>query len=52
MDENVAKTIPEWERLLANEAQKTNANITLSFEMPDGGQFIIKYRLPKKGGKQ
>jgi len=50
-NENVAKTIPEWVELLAEEARKTNANVTLSFELPDGGSFSIKYHLPRKGGK-
>ena len=49
--ETVAKTIPEWVELLAKEARKTNANVTLSFELEDGGSFSIKYHLPRKGGK-
>lgn len=49
--ETVAKTIPERVELLAEEARKTNANVTLSFELPDGGSFSIKYHLPRKGGR-
>lgn len=52
MNENVAKTIPEWKDLLAEEAMRTHANVTITFELEEGGQFILKYRLPKKGGKQ
>lgn len=52
MEEKVAKTIPEWKDLMAEEGKKTNANVTITFELEDGGQFILKYRLPKKGGKQ
>lgn len=46
--ETVAMTIPEWVELLAEEARKTNANVTLSFELPGGGSFSIKYHLPRK----
>lgn len=52
MAEKVAKTIPEWKDLMAEEGKKTHANVTITFELEEGGQFILKYRLPKKGGKQ
>lgn len=51
MEEKVAKTIPEWKDLMAEEGKKTHANVTITFELEDGGQFIPKYKLPKKGGK-
>jgi len=52
MEKNIAKTIPEWKDLMAEEGKKTHANVTITFELEDGGQFILKYRLPKKGDKQ
>lgn len=52
MDEKIATTIPEWKDLMAEEGRKTNANVTITFELEEGGQFILKYRLPKKGGKK
>ena len=52
MEKKIAKTIPEWKDLMAEVGRKTNANVTITFELEDGGQFILKYRLPKKGGKQ
>ena len=51
MEKKIAMTIPEWKDLLDEEAKKTHANITITFELEDGGQFILKYKLPKKGGK-
>ena len=52
MEKKIATTIPEWKDLLAEEGRKTNANVTLTFELEEGGQFILKYRLPKKGGQK
>lgn len=52
MAEKVATTIPEWKDMMAEEGKKTHANVTITFELDDGGQFILKYKLPKKGGKQ
>ena len=52
MAEKVAKTIPEWKDLMAEEGRKTNANVTITFELEEGGQFILKYRITKKGGKK
>lgn len=52
MEERIAKTIPEWKDLLAEEAEKTHANATITFELEGGARFILRYTLPKKGGKQ
>lgn len=51
MEKKIATTIPEWKDLMAEEGRKTNANVTITFELEEGGQFILKYRLSKKGGK-
>ena len=48
MGENIAKTIPEWKDMLESEGKKTHANVTITFELPDGGQFILKYKQPQK----
>ena len=37
MAEKVAKTIPEWKDLMAEEGRKTNANVTITFELEEGG---------------
>ena len=52
MAEKIATTILEWKDLMVEESRKTNANVTITFELEEGGQFSLRYRLPKKGGKQ
>ena len=52
MEEKIAKTIPEWKDLLAEEAKRTHANATITFELEGGARFILRYTLPKEGGKK
>lgn len=50
-NEQVAEALANWQKMLETEAKKINGNIEVTYTMPDGGLFIIKYKLPKKGGK-
>ena len=52
MGKPVGTSIPEWIDLLAEEAKKTHAHVSITFNLPDGGWFVINYHLPKKGGKK
>jgi len=52
MEKKIATTIPEWKDLLEDEAKKTNGNVRITFDLEDGGQFTLQYKLPKKGGKK
>lgn len=52
MEKKIAMTIPEWKDLLAEEAKKTRANATITFELDGGARFILRYTLPKEGGKK
>ncbi len=49
--EQVADALVQVQQQMAQEAKKVNGSIEFTMTLPDGGIFIIKYRLPKKGGK-
>ena len=49
--EQVAEAFVQVQSDMAKQAKKVNGSIEFTMTLPDGGIFIIKYRLPKKGGK-
>ena len=46
--EEIADAIAYWQEMMAEEAKKVNGNMEVSYALPDGGIFSMKYKPPKK----
>ena len=46
--EQIGEAIAQWQQQMEEMAKKVNGHMEVSYTMPDGGIFSIKYKLPKK----